>query len=162
MSEIRLNFLNWRPDMEPSGHDGLTEADNVLHDTEGYKQLRVATSGAAATAAASANTLGSVQVRQLGSKQDTSEDNKMACYLVVANPSGVGVRIQVGSSTFNSESTLTASAGTAHPVATGGAITAFEVCELNDYVFITAQGEGEAAGGTALSGNVTAYMEINV
>ena len=50
MSQIRFNFLNWRPDMEDTEHDGLSIAQNVLHDTEGYKPSRtMSTAGAITT-----------------------------------------------------------------------------------------------------------------
>ena len=46
MSQLRLNFLNWRPDIEDTQHDGLSIAQNVLHDTEGYKEVRAMNTGA--------------------------------------------------------------------------------------------------------------------
>lgn len=49
MSEVRINFLNWRPDAEDIGNDGLITADNVIHDTEGYKQIGLVTNGAVST-----------------------------------------------------------------------------------------------------------------
>ena len=43
---LKLNFLNWRPDQDEYGNDGLTTADNVVHDTEGYKQVHLKSAGA--------------------------------------------------------------------------------------------------------------------
>ncbi len=46
MSQLRLNFLNWRPDQDEFNTDGLQVADNVIHETEGYKPLHLQSGGA--------------------------------------------------------------------------------------------------------------------
>lgn len=40
MNQVRVNFINWQPDNDDFGTQGLTECDNVIHDTEGYKPIR--------------------------------------------------------------------------------------------------------------------------
>ena len=168
MSEIRLNFLNWRPDQEASQHDGLTVAENVIHDAEGYKQVLFATAGAVSTAISMSTTTSAVlsaQVRQAGSKRDASTDNKVHCLII--NSTAVGrAEIWVGSgtdlTTLFAQATLTASAGTVSPVASAAAITAFEVCELEGNVFITAEAKAENSSGEEMTGRVTAYMPISI
>ena len=72
MSEIRLNFLNWRPDAEALSNDGLTVADNVLHDTEGYKPLNVQSGFSASTFFANDTLLSvrSMQIRQVANNSN--------------------------------------------------------------------------------------------
>ena len=43
MSQVKFNFINWRPDAEDMGNDGLVTADNVLHQPEGYIEYRTPT-----------------------------------------------------------------------------------------------------------------------
>ncbi len=70
MSQLRVNFLGWRPDSEDLGNEGLTVANNVLHDTEGYKPLVMQTAGAFAVGTfytgATLHSVRSVQIRQVG------------------------------------------------------------------------------------------------
>jgi len=47
--QVKFDFLNWRPDAEDLRNPGLTTADNVIHDAEGYKKVSLPTSGAFAT-----------------------------------------------------------------------------------------------------------------
>ena len=42
----KVDFLNWRPDLDVYELDGLKVADNVLHGEDGYKPLALATAGA--------------------------------------------------------------------------------------------------------------------
>ena len=46
---VRSDFLKWQPDQDDFNNPGLTIADNVLHDTEGYKQLLQQTDAAFTT-----------------------------------------------------------------------------------------------------------------
>ena len=43
---VKFDFLNWRPDAEDLRNQGLITADNLLHDTEGYKEVSMPTAGA--------------------------------------------------------------------------------------------------------------------
>ncbi len=38
--QVRINFLNWRPDQEDFAHDGLETCDGVYHQPDGYKEFR--------------------------------------------------------------------------------------------------------------------------
>ena len=49
MSQIRTNFLNWMPDAEDTATQGLTVADNVVHETEGYKLIGLGSAGSFST-----------------------------------------------------------------------------------------------------------------
>ena len=162
MSEVRLNFLNWRPDQEAFGHDGLVVADNVIHDTEGYKQVTRNTDTARSTIIG-APTSSALQVRPMGSVRDALQANKMACRIggLPATQMSVTFHIGIGQTAANVtgvSATFAHTGGTATPCASQQAITSFQVCELNDYLFVTAHGEGLAAGGTAVSANLTAYL----
>jgi hypothetical protein len=44
MSFVRYNFLNWQPDQEDYANDGLSVADNVIHNPDGYQEVRFSTS----------------------------------------------------------------------------------------------------------------------
>lgn len=67
MSEFRINFLNWRPDQDEFNTDGLQVAENVLHETEGYKQLLKQTAGSFSTETApfTMSSVRAIQVRQI-------------------------------------------------------------------------------------------------
>lgn len=164
MQQVRLNFLNWRPDSEASGHDGLVKASNVLHDSEGYKQFKLATAGAASTALSFSGNVTDVQVRQIGSKQDSSIANKIHCILESRLASGYAQVWLYPPNLTGSDATvatLTMAGGTTATLS-GGEITALEVCEMEDYVFITAEAKGNAALATEMSARLTAYMAIDL
>jgi CO/xanthine dehydrogenase Mo-binding subunit len=45
----RVAFLNWRPDAEDFGNEGLSVCTNAVHDSEGWKPTYIQTAGAFAT-----------------------------------------------------------------------------------------------------------------
>lgn len=45
MQQTRVNFLNFNPDLEAENNQGLTVANNVIHEPEGYKPIHLATAG---------------------------------------------------------------------------------------------------------------------
>ena len=49
MSELRLSFVDWQPDLEDEVNQGLTVADNVLHGIDGYKPSHLGSAGSFAT-----------------------------------------------------------------------------------------------------------------
>ena len=49
MTQVRFDFLNLAPDMEDTENQGLTVAQNVVHDTEGYKPVHLGSAGSFAT-----------------------------------------------------------------------------------------------------------------
>lgn len=73
MSQIRINFLNYNPDLEDTENQGLTIAQNVIHDVEGYKPVHLGTSTAFATTgglAASTYTVTSCVAKPVGAGSD--------------------------------------------------------------------------------------------
>lgn len=61
---MKVNFLNWRPDQDEYQLDGLTKAENVVHDTEGYKPVYLKSAGAFSTGIDAAESVLSVVARQ--------------------------------------------------------------------------------------------------
>lgn len=160
MAKIRVDWLNWRPDLEDTEFDGLTVADNVIHQPEGYKEVRFTTAGAVSTIVSAGNvlwasgtTIGAIQVRQLGSLLDSSDSNKVAAYI------RDDVSPQFAVDFFNT-TTPTSTTGAAGNMTSGYAITAFQTAELNDVIFVCANASGSAAGGTGIALNITGYTQI--
>ena len=155
MSQVRVNFLGWRPDQDEYATEGLITAENVLHDTEGYKPLKMQTAGAfSASTWYSLDTLSSIrsmQIRAVG-----LGNNRMAA---IAEDGSSGVAdLSIGAegegSAFTSISTATlASAG-------GVRCKAFSVAELESGAFLmaaawTADITGGASTIYSLTGEVT-------
>lgn len=155
--KIRVDWLNWRPDLEETEFDGLTVADNVIHQPEGYKGVTFVTNGAVSTIASAGNiywvsgtTIGAIQVLQLGTLLDDSDSNKVAAYL----REGVSPQFIVD---FFNTTTPQSTTGAAGVMTSGYAITAFQTAELNDVIFVCAQATGSAAGGTGIALNITGH-----
>jgi hypothetical protein len=154
----RFEFLNWRPDLEDTEYEGLTVADNVVHDVEGWKEVKFVTDGAVSTITSAGNilfttgqTIGAMQIRQLGNIFDTSDSNKVAAYLRDA----VGPQFVVDF--FN---TTTPQSTSGSLMTSGYAITGFQVAELNKTIVVCAQATGTAASGTAVALNITGHTSI--
>lgn len=145
--QVRINFLNWRPDQEPLNNDGMTEADNCIHDTEGYKPIRVQTEGAFETAGPlgtlDLGNMKALQVRPVGIGGDL-------IYCGVSDPGGGGTLIstQVG---FVGQATVLSSLALTGPLLSANAvrIKSFSVAEMENFIGVTAVISAEAAGGTA-------------
>lgn len=154
MSQVRLNFLNWRPDAEDVGNDGLTTADNVIHETEGYKPVHLATSAAFATTGGLSATLGTVLSiigKPVGSQGDLfcawlSEATTPALYVglngVTASTSATGHPLAFTTTSVNQE------------------IYAFDVCEYGGKIVWTVEAQAEDASGTALSIAFAGHMDF--
>lgn len=172
MNQLKINFLNWRPDVDEYQNDGLTVADNVYHDVGGYKQVLVPTTTSFATVSAGYG-VGVVDViwRQAGAEMGLgaisgvpTRYNKVfaeltyntalsGAYLAVDGPDNLGLG--------SVAATLVRAGGTTASVAQGTAfLEGVQTCELNDFLFTTCHAEAEEASGTACSANVTAYMTI--
>ena len=70
---LRVNFLNWQPDKEDFGNEGLAVCTNAVHDSEGWKPIHLASAGAFATTgslAASAATILSIVAKSVGTQGD--------------------------------------------------------------------------------------------
>ena len=143
MSEIRLNFLNWRPDADDFGNQGLSIADNVIHETEGYKQIALTTSGAFATlnglGGRTLNSVAGLQVIAIGSDRTVASNSYMMAAVGIPTTTRTqefALIIEAPSGSMRTGQALTQGA-------TSVALTAFSVCELNNFVFACAKIVGE-------------------
>ena len=121
MSQVRLDFLNWNPDSEDTQNKGLTIATNVVHEPEGYKQIRLLSAGAFSTTgglgATNATVISTIS-KSVGSGIDT-----LSAWLTQAG----GLSIGINGVTATSPTTgYPLSSGTA---VASGEITVFDVCE---------------------------------
>ena len=157
MSQVRLNFLNWRPDSIDLGNEGLSIANNVLHDTEGYKPL-VKQTAAAFTASTffSGSTLASVrsiQIRQvqLNSNRIAAMAKDRATTAAIADLT-IGLEGEAAAFTTISSGTLSSAGGIR--------VASFSVAEMESGAFgvcATYDASLAAGGSTVLSitGEVT-------
>ena len=164
MSQVKINFLNWRPDDEDLGNDGLITADNVYHDTEGYKQYKTPTTGAFSTNAG-LGTCASVVFRTVG-----TSNQRIGCFLHNATAAGVGYTIDMSIGLFAENYSLsglytTISSSTLTNKHTLNSVSAFEGFEYADLIFITA--EAQCATATVINAaapvitlNSTGYVSI--
>lgn len=145
MENVKLNFLNWRPDAEDYENDGLITADNFLHDKEGYKQLLQQTSAAFSTTSplnAGLNTISSIKAKTFGN------NNQVALADIYA-PDTTTAALRIGVHGNNAFTTTTL----ATLASVGGArITSFSIGELNQSFVISATAEA-----SLLAGGVTTY-----
>jgi hypothetical protein len=151
MPSIRVDFLNWRPDAEDVGNDGLTTADNVVHEPEGYKPVHLASSGAfSTTIAASTATVLSLVSKPIGSSGD-----QFAAWLA-ATTTGPTLCVGINGATAPTTATghpLSFSAGS-----TDHEIYAFDVTEYGGYISWTVEAQASDASGTSLSIAYAGYM----
>ena len=149
---MRIGFLNWRPDAEDVGNDGLTTADNVIHDVEGYRPVHLASSGTFATAlAASDATVLSIISKPVGSQGD------LLCAWVADQTTPT---LHVG---LNGVTAVTSSTG--YPLAMATAATdaeifAFDVCEYAGKIVWTVEAQATDASATALVYAFAGYMDF--
>lgn len=163
MSQVRINFLNWRPDLEAFGNDGLTVANNVIHDEEGYKQVTLGTSTSQSTLTGiDGRTLLSVEhflIKPMGPGRTVGSDNFMVCYIEEATAAATGLL------TLHEAGGVPNVGGTG-PITTFGegtavALRAFDTCALGDYVFGVAEYVSHRTGGAITAGGVCAYGDIS-
>lgn len=155
MSQVRLNFLNWRPDLEDENHDGLTVADNVIHSAEGFKSIGLFSAGSFSTTGGlgvSNATVRAAAARPVGNGGD---------YLVawISGPaSGAQLNIGINGVTATSDTTGYPTA-VAMASANSFAISVFDVCEAYDKIFFTVRGEGQSTSPSAISEKaMTGYL----
>ena len=155
MSEVRFNFLNWQPDQDDSNTDGLITADNVIHESEGYKPTYLASAGSFGTtiAASTQGTVLSIIAKPVGNQGDV-----LCAWIANATTATLAVG-------FNG---VTATSGaTGHPLTflelggtgTSQEIFAFDVCELADKVFFTVEANQAEVGGTEVSRRFSGYLD---
>lgn len=143
MSQVRTNFLNWRPDAEDVGNDGLTEANNLLHDTEGYKPLHLGTSTAFSTVlAASASTVLSIVAKPVGAQGD------LFCAWLSG---GSTPALNVGVNGVTATSSATGYPPSFAVAVTDPQIWAFDVTEYAGKICFTVEAQGADASASAVS-----------
>jgi len=153
VSQVRVNFLNWRPDTDDFGNEGLTVADNVVHDVEGYRPVHLATAGAFATTgglAASNATVLSLVAKPVGASGD------LFCAWL-ANATLVTLHVGVNGSTATT-------AATGYPLQFATAVSnpeiyAFDVCEYGGKILWTVEAQAETSSpATTVSIAFAGYM----
>lgn len=152
--QVRINFLNWRPDQEDTEHDGLVKAENVIHETEGYKEVHLATAGAFATTgglAASTATIASCVAKPVGSQGDLF----CAWVSLTGSPPTATVHVGVNGVTAPAASTGFPLSAT-HTVLSSAAVTFFDVCELKEKIFFVVRADLNTSGPLAMAG----YMDF--
>lgn len=151
---MKVNFLNWRPDRDDVANDGLTKAENVIHDVEGYRPAHLASSGTFATTgglAASDATVLSIIAKPVGSQGD------LFCAWVA---DATTPTLHVG---LNGVTATTAATG--YPLAMAAAATdaeifAFDVCEYGGKIVWTVEANATDASATALTYAFAGYMDF--
>lgn len=132
--KIQKSFLDWSPDREAVGNEGLSVATNVLHDTEGWKSLHLASAGAFATAiAASVATVIAAVAKPVGAQGDV-------LVAWVSNKTTPTLHIGINGVTGTSSTTgYPKSFSTAYvsSTATPLAIYSFDVCEYAGNIFFS-------------------------
>lgn len=150
---FRFNFLNWRPDLEDVGNEGLTVADNCVHEPEGYKAIHLGSAGSFGTTgglAASNATVLSVIAKPVGNNDD------LFCGWIANSTLHVGINGVTAASTTTGYPLSFATA------VASGEITVFDVCEAYNKIFFTVQADGIATTpATTLSLAVMGYMDYD-
>lgn len=146
--KLKTSFLNWRPDADDHGNDGLTVADNLVHDSEGYKPVYLGSAGSFSTTGG-LNTVTSIVARPVGPQDD------LLCAWLSGNTLYVGLN------------GVTATTGTTgYPLSfstavSAGNITHFDACELEDRVFFVVRAEGNTISpNTGVSLGFSGYMDL--
>ena len=128
MSQARINFLNFNPDLEAENNQGLTVANNVIHEPEGYKPAHLATAGSFSQSGGMASVT-SVVSEPIGSAGDVFSawiaQNGNICV-------GINGNTATTSSTGYPLSFSTVSSG-------GSFISFFGVCEHAENVYFTVE-----------------------
>ncbi len=156
---FRRDFLNWRPDAEDFGNDGLVTADNVIHETEGFKPAHLASAGSFATTgglAASVATVLAVQCRPVGAQND---------YLVawIADQTATTLHVGLNGTTGTTTATghpLSFSTVYAGSTTTPVNISVFDVCEYGGKIFWTVEAQmGTTTPSTTQTLGYAGYMD---
>lgn len=153
MNQVRLNFLNWRPDSEDVNTEGLTVADNAVHDVEGYKPIYLHSAGSFSTTgglAASTATVLSIVAKPVGAQGD------VFCGWIAGDRLNVGINgVTAAAATTNYPTLVTMST-----TISVGAITSFDVCELAGKIFFTIEGAFQTASPNTFTAlRMSGYMD---
>lgn len=151
MSEVRFDFINLAPDIEDTENQGLTIAQNVIHEPEGYKAVHLASAGSFVTTGglgASNATVTSVIAKPVGSLDDLF-------VAWIANDT-----LHVG---INGVTSTSVTGGFPVSFGTTGSsqeVVAFDVAELADKIFFTVQiQQSQAVPSTAATLTTTGHMD---
>lgn len=151
LAELRTNFLNWRPDLEDTENQGLTIAQNVIHEPEGYKAVHLASAGTFTTTgglAASAATVTSLVAKRIGPWSD------QLCAWVSSNTLNIGINgVTLTSTTTGYPLSFTTAAAPQ--------ITVFDVCEYaGKVVFVVEAQQEQAIPATTAVLRHTGYLDF--
>lgn len=152
MSEVRLNFLNFQPDREDFQNDGLSVAQNVIHEPEGFKPVHLGSAGAFSTTGGlgvSVGTITSIVSKPVGAQGDT-----FSAWIT----GGTGINVGLNGVTATSNTTgYPLSFSTAGPTAE---IVAFDVCEFADKIYFVVEAQQtQAVPSTTVGLRFSAYMD---
>lgn len=149
---MKVKFLDWRPDIEDVGNGGLTQADNVVHDVEGYRPIHLASAGAFSTDVAASNaTVLSIVAKPVGSQGD------LFCAWVAQD---TVPELHVGLNGATAPTTATGYPLAMATAATDAEIYAFDVCEYGGYIVFTVEAQATDASATALSYAFAGYVSF--
>ena len=154
MSEVRVNFLNWRPDAEDVSNEGMTTADNVIHDVEGYRPVHMASAGAFATTgglSAGLGTILSIVAKPIGSRGD---------YFCAWVAQATTPALHVGINGVTASTSATGFPLAMAAAATDAQIYAFDVCEYAGKIVWTVEAKATDASATALSYAFAGHMDF--
>ena len=130
VQQVRVNFLNYNPDLEDTQNPGLTVASNVVHDAEGYKPVHLASAGSFVTTGslgASVATVRALVAKPVGSGDD------LFCAWISSNTLQIGLNGVTATSVTTGYPLSFATAGVSTE------ITAFDVTESNGKIFFVVE-----------------------
>lgn len=149
----RFNFLNWRPDLEDTEHDGLTVAQNVIHDVKGWEPAHLGSAGSFSTTGslgASVATVTSLVAKGVG------PFGAQFCAWLANNQINVGVNGITSPATTTGYPLSFSTAGASQ------AITVFDVCEYAGKIFFTVEAtQTEAIPSTTTIIRHTGYLDYD-
>lgn len=151
---MKVTFLNWRPDVDDVYNDGLSQADNVVHDVEGYRPIHLGTAGVFATTgglAASDATVLSIIAKPVGAVGD------LLCAWVADQTTPT---LHVGMNGVTGTTSATGYPLAMATAATDAEIYAFDVCEYAGKIVFTVEAQATDASATALSYAFCGYMDV--
>lgn len=145
--KVRRDFQAYAPDLDDYGNQGLGIANNVLHQPEGYKEVRQYSTGSAITG------IGGVPRAFTGTPSNLVEWSPVG-----DNSAWVGVAYSPADNTFQVGfgGEWAAYIGTGTAGLTGGAIGAFSAAELGDTVVATARYNFKTTASGAAANTATA------
>ena len=154
MPTLRRALLDWQPDLDDYGDNGLTQADNVIHDADGWHPIHLASSGSFATTgglAASSATILSIVTKPVG-----AVGNTFSAWIA----DQTAPTLQVGIDGVTATTSATGYPLTFTTTSVNQEIYAFDVCEVGGKIVWTVEAQAEDASGTALSIAFAGYMDF--